>query len=130
QRIFITSSINQRVLIDLREGMFERLQRLSHDFYGRTKVGDIISRFSNDILVMQDALIQLFGMGLYQGLTAVAAVITLFVLSPVLGVVVLAVVPLFAVGYVTLRSRLRSASGIRQKLNADVLTAAQENLSA
>ncbi len=129
-RIFITSSIHQRVLVDLQGQMFERLQRLSHDFYGRSKVGDVISRFSTDILTVQNAFIQLFGLGLYQALTALAALITLFVLSPLLGLLVLAVVPLFTVGYVTLRARLRQASAVRQRLNGDMLAAAQENLSA
>src|SRR5262249_14983712 len=128
--IFITSSIHQRVLVDLQGQMFERLQRLSHDFYGRIKVGDVISRFSTDILTVQNAFIQLFGLGLYQALTGLAALITLFVLSPLLGLLVLAVVPLFTVGYVALRTGLRQASAVRQRLNGELLAAAQENLSA
>ena len=37
----MTAYVNQRVLLGLQERMFERLQRLSHSFYGRAKVAAI-----------------------------------------------------------------------------------------
>ena len=40
----------------LQERMFSRLQRLSHDFYGRAKVGDIMARLSSDLLAVQPSL--------------------------------------------------------------------------
>jgi ATP-binding cassette, subfamily B, bacterial len=40
---------------DIRRRMFEHLQRLSSDFYGRVEVGDILSKFSADLDVLENA---------------------------------------------------------------------------
>jgi ABC-type multidrug transport system fused ATPase/permease subunit len=43
RRSYVTAVVNQRVLFGLQERMFERLQLLSHNFYGRAKVGDLMA---------------------------------------------------------------------------------------
>ena len=58
RRSYVTALVNQRVLFGLQERMFERLQRLSHGFYGRAKVGDLMSRLSQDLNTVQEATTQ------------------------------------------------------------------------
>ena len=65
--------------------MFERLQRLSHDFYGRAKVGDLMSRLSQDLNTVQEATTAVLVQGVFLVLSALAAAITALVLSPLLG---------------------------------------------
>ena len=43
-------------LLRCASGMFEHLQRLSMDFYARTEMGDVMSRFSNDIGAVETGL--------------------------------------------------------------------------
>jgi ABC-type multidrug transport system fused ATPase/permease subunit len=130
RRSYVTAVVNQRLLFGLQERMFERLQHLSHNFYGRAKVGDLMARLSQDLNTVQEATTAVLSEGLLLVLTALAAAITAIVLSPILGALVLVVVPLFCLSYVLLLSRLRGASFEVQTIYGQVASTIQENLSA
>jgi ABC-type multidrug transport system fused ATPase/permease subunit len=130
RRSYVTAVVNQRVLFGLQGRMFERLQRISHNFYGRAKVGDLMARLSQDLNTVQEATTAVLSEGALLLLTALAAAITAIVLSPILGALVLVVVPLFCVSYVLLLSRLRRASFEVQTIYGQVASTIQENLSA
>jgi ABC-type multidrug transport system fused ATPase/permease subunit len=130
RRSYVTALVNQRVLFGLQERMFERLQRLSHDFYARAKVGDLMSRLSSDLNTVQEATTAVLVQGVFLVLSALAAAITALVLSPLLGALVLVVVPLFALSYAMLLSRIREASREVQAVYGQVAATMQENLSA
>ncbi len=127
---YVSNWIDQRILIELEERMFAHLQRLPHSFYSRAKVGDLMSRLSNDLNIVEQAMSTLLGTGIFMLLKAIAAAITILALSLTLGIVVLLVVPLFAVGYVLLRQQLRGTSLELQRLGGEVATFEQESLSA
>ena len=46
----------QRLLSSLRTQLFEHIQGLSLSFFDKSKTGDLIARFTNDIQVLQEAL--------------------------------------------------------------------------
>ena len=46
----------QRLLSSLRTRLFEHIQGLSLSFFDKSKTGDLIARFTNDIQVLQEAL--------------------------------------------------------------------------
>jgi ABC-type bacteriocin/lantibiotic exporter with double-glycine peptidase domain len=130
RRAYVSNWINQKVITDLDERLFGHLQRLSHTFYSQVKVGDIVTRFTSDMQLVQNALTQLTGTGPFMALTAVFAAVTVLILSPVLGSLVLIIVPLFALTYRLLGSRLQKASTQRQQLVAQLIGTLQENVSA
>ncbi len=51
--------IGQRVTADLRISLFERIQSLSINFFDNRRTGEIISRFSNDVTVIQNAAVNI-----------------------------------------------------------------------
>lgn len=46
----------ERLLVSLRSQLFDHLQKLSLSFFDKSKTGDLIARFTNDIQVLQAAL--------------------------------------------------------------------------
>jgi ABC-type multidrug transport system fused ATPase/permease subunit len=130
RRSYVTTLVNQRVLFGLQERMFERLQRLSHDFYGRAKVGDLMSRLSQDLNTVQEATTAVLSQGVFLVLCGAAAAVTAIVLSPLLGALVLVVVPLFSLSYLLLLSRIRAASREVGTVYGQVASTMHENLSA
>ena len=46
---YFTGWVGERILADLRTGLFEHLQRLSLGFYERNRAGVVISRITNDV---------------------------------------------------------------------------------
>jgi len=130
RRAYASSWVNQRILLGLQQQMFERLQRLSHRFYGRAKVGDLMSRLSHDLDTVNEAMTAVITQGVFLIVTGVGAAIAAIYLSPLLGALILVVVPLFSVSYVLLLSRLQRASLAVQTKFGEVLSVTQENLSA
>jgi ABC-type multidrug transport system fused ATPase/permease subunit/pSer/pThr/pTyr-binding forkhead associated (FHA) protein len=130
RRAYASSWVNQRILLGLQQRMFDRLQRLSHRFYGRAKVGDLMSRLSQDLDTVNEAMTAVLTQGIFLVVQGVGAAIAAVYLSPLLGALVLVVVPLFAVSYILLLSRLQRASLAVQTRFGEVLTTTQENLSA
>jgi ABC-type multidrug transport system fused ATPase/permease subunit len=130
RRNYVVAVLNQRILMDLQVRMFSHLQRLPHSFYARAKVGDLMSRLSTDLQAVQSAIATFIGFGIFLALSAVAAAVTLLVLSPLLGLLVIVVVPIFAASYLILEERYSAASREYQRLTGEVTSIAQENLSA
>ena len=46
---YYTGWVGERVLTDLRQGLFSHLQRLSLGYYERNRAGAVISRLTNDV---------------------------------------------------------------------------------
>ena len=51
--------IGQRVTADLRISLFERIQSLSIKFFDNRRTGEIISRFTNDVTIIQSAAVNI-----------------------------------------------------------------------
>jgi ABC-type multidrug transport system fused ATPase/permease subunit len=130
RRGYLTSWINQELIKRLDERLFAHLQRLPHTFFAQIKVGDIMTRFTSDMAMVQNAIQQVTSTGPFMVLTGLLAATTVIILSPILGSLVLLIVPLFLITYVTLGSRLQKASTQRQKILGEVISSLQENVSA
>jgi ATP-binding cassette subfamily B multidrug efflux pump len=61
----LTAFIGQRVMVDLREQIFRKLQRLAVGFYDRNPVGRLITRVTSDVETLNDmftgGVVALFG---------------------------------------------------------------------
>ena len=129
-RISYTGRLGEKLMYSLRVRVFSHFQRLSLDFFTEEKAGRLMTRMTSDI----DNLTQLFQDGLVnlavQGLTLVVISVILFVMSPVLALITIAiVVPVMVV--LTLwfrRASDRGYSVVRDRI-ADVLSDLQESLS-
>jgi hypothetical protein len=114
RRAYVTALITQRVSVTLSTAIFSHLQRLSHAFYAERRVGEIVARLSGDLLVIEQAVAQTVGVALFLALTAAVSATAVIALSPTLGLLLLLIVPLFALAYISLRSRLQRASFLMQ----------------
>ena len=130
RRAFVTTWVNQQVVRKLRERMFGHLQHLSHNYYAEAKIGDIMSRLLNDLGTVQQSMVQVTDTGIYQALIATGAAIALLRLDWRLALLVLLIVPLFAVSFFGLQSRLQKASGDQQKRMGETSVSIQETLAA
>src|SRR5205823_9673197 len=116
------------VEMDLRQGLYSHLVRLSFGFYDRHQTGQLMSRATVDLQGVRFFL----GYGLiffFQNILTVASVsIVLFFFEWRLAIVVLAVTPfLIALAYRYSRVAHPTLREVQQKL-ADVATVAEENI--
>jgi ABC-type multidrug transport system fused ATPase/permease subunit len=127
---YANADVNLRIFRSLQLQIFGNLQRLSHDFYGRSRVGDIMSRLSSDLgMVQQTAGTALAGT-ISSVLTFVAAMIAITALSAYVGLAVLVVLPLIALAYRIFGGRLAVASLEVQERIGDTQSYLQQSLQA
>lgn len=130
RRSYAQHWLNERIVADLNQQLFSHLQRLSHNFFARTRTSQLMGTLNDDLREVQEAMGLVAGVGLYQALLATATAITAILIDPLLGLLVLVIVPVFAGGYALLRSQWqREAQGLL-RLHAAAEQTAMENLSA
>ncbi len=91
---FIMAAVSQRALNRLRRDLFGHIQRLPMDFFEKNPSGELMSRLTNDIDAVNDAVAQNVTTLLASVLTMAGIVVAMFVLHPWLALASLLVVPL------------------------------------
>ncbi len=76
--------ISQKVIYGIRRELFEHMQKLPLSYFDRNTQGDLMSRFSNDIGNLNDALSGAFLNILSSGISFAGTLIAMLILSPVL----------------------------------------------
>jgi ATP-binding cassette subfamily B protein len=125
----ISTTVGQRVMHDLRTGVYAKLQRMPLAFFTRTRTGEVQSRIANDIGGMQ-ATVTSTATSLVSNLTSVVATIAaMLALDWRLTVVSLLLLPLFV--WISRRvGRERKAHAARrQKQMAAMSALVTESLS-
>jgi len=93
-RYYFVTKTGERVIADLRKGLFGRILTLDPAFYATMRTGEVLSRLTTDIALVETLLTTSVSFALRNILTLVGGTVLLFVVSPKLTGLVLLVVPL------------------------------------
>src|SRR5690606_3419936 len=93
-RYFFVTKTGERVIADVRKGLFERILTLDPAFYARMRTGEVLSRLTTDIALVETLLTTSVSYAVRNFLTLIGGTILLFIVSPKLAGLVLLVVPL------------------------------------
>ncbi|MBL8055345.1 MAG: ABC transporter ATP-binding protein [Anaerolineales bacterium] len=91
---WLMADVSQRALQHLRQELFGHLQRLPISFFDHQPAGELMSRLTNDIDAINQAVSQNVTALLASGLTLVGIVIAMFVLDAWLALAAVLVVPI------------------------------------
>jgi ATP-binding cassette subfamily B protein len=128
QRYF-SARVGEGIIFDLRQEMYAHLQRMSLRFFTHTKSGEIISRFSNDVVGAQNAItgtLPNIVTNLITLLTTLGVMLSIEWRLTVLSVVVL---PLFILPARRVGNVLRRIRRQAMEYNADLSSMIGETLS-
>ncbi len=92
-RYYFVTKTGERVIADLRKGLFGRILTLDPAFYASMRTGEVLSRLTTDIALVETLLTTSVSFALRNFLTLVGGTALLFVVSPKLTGMVLLVVP-------------------------------------
>jgi ATP-binding cassette subfamily B protein len=92
-RYYFVTKTGERVIADLRKGLFDRILTLDPAFYARMRTGEVLSRLTTDIALVETLLTTSVSYALRNFLTLIGGTVLLFVVSPKLTGLVLLVVP-------------------------------------
>ena len=121
--------IGERIVARLRAQVFDRLVSLELDFYVRRRVGELISRLSSDVTQVRTMLTQTLASLLSSTLGLIGSIVILFLLSPTLLFIILALAPALVIVAVVFSRPLRRLSTRVQDAIAASTTTAEEALS-
>lgn len=120
-RQFYAQWIANRVLYDIRNGMFAHLQKLSIRFYNNNKAGQIISRVINDVEQTKNFVVTgLMNIWLDFFTLFIAIGIMFFFIHSSLTLVAIMVFPLYALSVKYFYQRLRSLTRKRSQALAEM----------
>src|SRR5580693_6718401 len=126
---WVTEIVGNRVLQELRDRLFEHLERLSLAFYTATRSGEVQSRLANDVGGVQTTITSTASSVVGNVVTCVSSVIAMLLLSPLLTVISLAVVPAFVLFSRRVGGARRAARREAQASLASMGSITQETLS-
>lgn len=127
---YLTTSVGQWVMHDLRRVLYSHIQRLSLSFHDHKRTGDLISRVTTDIDAVQSMISQvLLGM-LVNVLTLFGMMLVMLYLNWAFTVIALLVAPaLFFVVY-HYTHRIKNASRALRRQEGEVVSVLEEVLSS
>ena len=130
RRAYVEHWLNEQAIDRLNTRLFEHLQRLSHNYYSRTTTSNLMTVLTEDLREIRAAVGLVVGSAFYQAMLVLGTAITVLMLDLLLGLIVLVILPVFAAGYVALRSRWQREAHGFQHLQSEADNIAYENFSA
>ena len=128
-QVYLLTSTGERVIAGLRQDVFAHLVRLSPGFFADRRTGELTSRLSADLVVLQSLLNTWLSELSRQSLFLVGGVVLLTLTHPRLTTTTLAVVPLVVGAAIIFGRRLRRASTGVQDRVAEAMGSADEAFS-
>lgn len=127
---YILGFVGQRVTVDFRVELFSHIQSLSLKFFQARRVGEIISRMSNDISVIQKALVSIPVALLRQTITLVGGLAIICYLNWKLTGLILLILPPLMLFARIFGKRLRTFSATVQDKLAKAIVVMEEGISS
>jgi len=128
-QVYLLTSTTERVVAQLREDVFSHLVRLSPGFFTDRRTGELTSRLSADLAVLQSLLSTWISEMSRQSLFLVGGIVLLTLTHPRLTTTTLAVVPIVVtVAFVFGRRLRRASTGVQDRI-AEAMAGADEAFS-
>jgi ABC transporter fused permease/ATP-binding protein len=96
-RVWLFALVSERSMRDIRQALYGRLVRLPMTFFDKRRTGELISRITSDVSMLQDTFSVTLAELFRQVVTLIAGVIFLMVNTPKLTLFMLATFPLLVV---------------------------------
>ena len=121
--------VQQSIIRDFRNRLFEKYQQLSLSFFHKQRTGQLISRVTNDVLVLNETIDLGFNRLITDSLTVILLTVFLLLLSWKLTVLAALIMPLVFGFIYIMGKKLRRYSMRTQEKMADVNSTLEETIS-
>ncbi|MCI5836501.1 MAG: lipid A export permease/ATP-binding protein MsbA [Veillonellaceae bacterium] len=126
---YLMSYIGNRVVIDIRNEVYRRLQHLSLRYFDTRKTGSIMSRLTNDIGALQTAIVDNFVNIVKESVILIGSLLGMLFLHWKLTLLCLVIVPLVSFTIRFFGRKLKKSGRTVQERIADVTSHLQESVS-
>jgi len=126
---YINSWISQKIIYDMRNEMYDHLQRMPHSFFTNEKQGDIITRMNSDINGVSTVISGMLTSIVSNFLTVIVSVFYLFYTDWRLAIVGLLVLPLLIIPTQKVSIKRWTLASLAQEKRDDLNQQINETLS-
>ena len=109
-RTYNLAVVGEGVVADIRKAVFDRVVRLPVPFFDDRHTGDVTSRLTSDVVVVQGIVSDSVGRALSQAITLIGGVVLAVFISPQLALSILTFVPFIVLAAAIFGRRLRKLS--------------------
>ena len=127
---YLTTSVGQWVMHDLRRALYHHIQRLSLAYHDRKSTGDLISTVTADIDAIQDFISQALLGIVVSILTLVGMLTVMFFIDWRFTLIALSVTPFLFIVVYTYTHRIKQASRALRKKEGEVVSVVAEVLGS
>ena len=127
---YLNAKVGSQIIGDIRQRIFAHTQTLSAEFYSRTKVGEVLSRFSTDMVDIEDAIMHATSWGALPLVELLTGTALLFVLNWKLACAAMLIFPITLIGSRFFSKRAIVASYQKKELEAATMSVVSENVMA
>ena len=117
---YMMSDVGQRVIRDVRNLLYEKLQTLSLDYFTQKRSGELVSRITNDVQRIDNAVSYAVTDLIYQSFQVISFALLTFCINWRLALISIIVLPLVVVPMVLVGKTLRRLSNRSQEKMADM----------
>jgi ATP-binding cassette subfamily B protein len=126
---YFSARAGEGIIFDLRQEMYDHLQKMSLRFFTHTRSGEIISRFNNDVVGAQNAITGTIPNIVTNLVTLISTLVVMITIDARLTLLSIAVLPLFLIPTRRVARILRDIRRQAMNYNADMSTLINETLS-
>lgn len=126
---YLSSSIGEGLIFDLRSALFNHVQRMPLSFFMRTQTGALISRLNNDVIGAQRAVTGTLGQVVFNVFTLVSTVGVMLTLEWRMTALSLVLLPLFVIPSKRVGLHLQDLTRESMDLNASMNTTMTERFN-
>lgn len=127
---YLVSYIGQRVVIDIREVLFRKFQRLPIAYFDKHQTGETMSYLTNDVNAMQNALVDNLIEAVTESAILVGSLIMMVYLDWKLSLLTLVVIPLVGQAMKIFGRKIKITAKVIQERLADITSLLQESISS
>src|SRR3989338_840606 len=117
---YIMSGVGQKVVRDTRNLVYEKLQNLSLDYFTQKRSGELVSRITNDVRLIENAVSYALTDLIYQSFQVISCALLAFLINWRYALISLVLLPLVAVPMIRVGKVLRKLSKKSQEKMADI----------
>lgn len=127
---YLVSYIGQKVIIDVREVMFRKFQRMPMAYFDRHQTGETMSFITNDVAAIQAALVDNLIEMVTEGSILIGSIVMMIMLDWKLSLLTLVVIPLVGQAMKIFGRKLKRNGTLIQERMADITSLLQESISS
>lgn len=129
-RVYLFAQVNEHAMADLRSDLFSRMIHLPMMFFDKSRVGELISRITSDVALLQNTFSITLAEFFRQTGTLIIGSVFLYLASPKLTLFMFATFPILVISALIFGNFIRKLSKTTQDKLADTNVIVEEGLQS